>query len=284
MMAAASTAVAMGRLSASPPSLTGLSRKSPKVAPNGRVRMNAAQNSDDARNARPEVQRRDQRQGRAEDQRAAEISESRVIRHPIAEGGAERLRECDRRPVEGLRLRAVRGWPPTPCPAIDTITPACRERRSAAASSRRDTRCRASGRRSRPSSCRQWSRPRSSTNTRRDGNDRARIWKATSTMSNDRKIAVPARYPSFIVIVTVSPPVSPSVVARILITQKPRVTAGTLADGGTECSRRSFIICPAILHRSCAARGVQVRNLVNAPASASFPRFSPRGCRWRTAS
>ena len=44
MMAAASTAVAMGRLSASPPSLTGLSRKSPKVAPNGRVSMKAAQN------------------------------------------------------------------------------------------------------------------------------------------------------------------------------------------------------------------------------------------------
>src|SRR6185503_12126514 len=35
---------ARGRLSARPPWLTGLSRKSPTVAPSGRVRMNAAQN------------------------------------------------------------------------------------------------------------------------------------------------------------------------------------------------------------------------------------------------
>ena len=55
----------MGRLSASPPSLTGLSRKSPKVAPKGRVRMNAIQNKIDARNPGPEVQRRDHREGRA---------------------------------------------------------------------------------------------------------------------------------------------------------------------------------------------------------------------------
>src|ERR1700681_3947666 len=41
----AMTAEASGRLKARPPSLMGLSRKSPTVAPNGRVRMNAAQNS-----------------------------------------------------------------------------------------------------------------------------------------------------------------------------------------------------------------------------------------------
>ena len=45
MMKAAITAEAKGRLSASPPSRCGLSRKSPTVAPSGRVRMNAAQNS-----------------------------------------------------------------------------------------------------------------------------------------------------------------------------------------------------------------------------------------------
>ena len=44
-MKAARTADAIGRLSARPPWLTGLSRKSPTVAPSGRVRMKAAQNS-----------------------------------------------------------------------------------------------------------------------------------------------------------------------------------------------------------------------------------------------
>ena len=43
MMNAAMTAEASGRLSASPPSLTGLSRKSPTVAPSGRLKMKAAQ-------------------------------------------------------------------------------------------------------------------------------------------------------------------------------------------------------------------------------------------------
>src|ERR1700683_2645048 len=44
-MKTAITAEASGRLKARPPSLTGLSRKSPTVAPSGRVRMKAAQNS-----------------------------------------------------------------------------------------------------------------------------------------------------------------------------------------------------------------------------------------------
>ena len=43
-MKAAMTAEASGRLRSRPPSLTGLSRKSPTVAPSGRVRMKAAQN------------------------------------------------------------------------------------------------------------------------------------------------------------------------------------------------------------------------------------------------
>ena len=38
------TAEAIGRLKAKPPSLTGLSRKSPTVAPSGRDRMKAGQN------------------------------------------------------------------------------------------------------------------------------------------------------------------------------------------------------------------------------------------------
>lgn len=43
-MIAAMTAEASGRLKARPPSATGLSIKSPTVAPGGRVRMNAIQN------------------------------------------------------------------------------------------------------------------------------------------------------------------------------------------------------------------------------------------------
>src|SRR5512135_1586062 len=44
-MKAARIAEASGRLKSSPPSSCGLSRKSPTVAPSGRVRMNAAQNN-----------------------------------------------------------------------------------------------------------------------------------------------------------------------------------------------------------------------------------------------
>ena len=45
MTKAESTAEAIGRLSARPPSFTGLSSKSPTVAPSGRVKMKATQNS-----------------------------------------------------------------------------------------------------------------------------------------------------------------------------------------------------------------------------------------------
>ena len=44
MMNTAITADAIGRLNARPPSCTGLSSRSPTVAPSGRVRMKAAQN------------------------------------------------------------------------------------------------------------------------------------------------------------------------------------------------------------------------------------------------
>src|ERR1700731_1023357 len=44
-MKIARTAEASGRLSARPPWSLGLSRKSPTVAPNGRVKINAVQNS-----------------------------------------------------------------------------------------------------------------------------------------------------------------------------------------------------------------------------------------------
>jgi hypothetical protein len=44
IMNAAIAADAMGRLKFKPPLLTGLSRKSPTVAPSGRVKIKAAQN------------------------------------------------------------------------------------------------------------------------------------------------------------------------------------------------------------------------------------------------
>src|SRR6478672_2031255 len=70
-------------------------------------------------------------------------------------------------------------------------------------------------------------------------NPSARICAMTKPTSSTPKIAVPIRYPYGTgwavvspsqVIVTVSPAVSPSVVARILIIQNPSVTAGTLAS------------------------------------------------------
>src|SRR5712671_3607665 len=56
------------------------------------------------------------------------------------------------------------------------------------------------------------------------------ICKPTSSTNAARKSAVPAKYPQLRVIVTVSPPVSPSVVAAILMIQKAKVTSGTLLD------------------------------------------------------
>src|SRR5262249_42905994 len=67
-MKAAITAEASGRLNAKPPWLTGLSRKSPTVAPSGRVRMKEAQDNvtretfvheyNVARNAKPALKTR----------------------------------------------------------------------------------------------------------------------------------------------------------------------------------------------------------------------------------
>src|SRR5262249_8974674 len=57
----------------------------------------------------------------------------------------------------------------------------------------------------------------------------------TRTTKAERKIALPMRHPELTmtsassqVMVTLSPPVSPKVVARTLMIQKPSVTAGTL--------------------------------------------------------
>ena len=104
MIATANAASASGRLSSRPPLASGLSRKSPTVAPSGRVRMKAAQNRSYPADARREIERGQHRQRGAEDQGAAPIAKAR-IGHPVAKRCAERLREGDGDPVEGLGAR-----------------------------------------------------------------------------------------------------------------------------------------------------------------------------------
>ena len=56
----------------------------------------------------------------------------------------------------------------------------------------------------------------------------ALICAATATTKTPVKMAVAVKYPSCMDMDRASPPVSPSVVAAILITQKSKVTSGTL--------------------------------------------------------
>src|SRR5450631_3163753 len=59
-------------------------------------------------------------------------------------------------------------------------------------------------------------------------NDFAEIWAATATTKIPMNKALLSAYPQFNVMDTASPPVSPRVVAAILITQNVNVTSGTL--------------------------------------------------------
>ena len=88
-IARARTADASKRPRASPPLATGLSSKSPMVAPSGRVRMKASQNRM-CGNVRVEIQSRDDQQGHAENERAALVAEAAGVGQKIAKGGAER--------------------------------------------------------------------------------------------------------------------------------------------------------------------------------------------------
>lgn len=58
-------------------------------------------------------------------------------------------------------------------------------------------------------------------------NRRTAIWAITATTNTAAKIPVAAGYPRCIDIETVSPPVSPSVFAAILMIQNVSVTSGT---------------------------------------------------------
>src|SRR5579871_1011555 len=85
----------------------------------------------------------------------------------------------------------------------------------------------------------------------------AAICAATSTTSAPRNSAVPARYPQFSVIVTESPPVSPSVVTAILMIQKTSVTSGTLVRPFCGVWARKAVMIELRTatrqHRSCEA-------------------------------
>ena len=65
---------------------------------------------------------------------------------------------------------------------------------------------------------------------RNEWNLSAFVWIMISTASGTMNTPQPARYPQFRVMLIVSPPVSPSVVAAILMIQKNTVTSGTLLD------------------------------------------------------
>src|ERR1700737_2802338 len=77
---------------------------------------------------------------------------------------------------------------------------------------------------------------------KKGGNRLAAIETATAVMKIAVKIAVPTRYPRFIDMVTASPPVSPSVVARILTIQNARVTSGSLLLWFSVTSRMALFL------------------------------------------
>src|ERR1700704_567684 len=78
------------------------------------------------------------------------------------------------------------------------------------------------------------------------------ICKKTSSTRAARNSTVPARYPQFNVMVTESPPVSPSVVAAILMIQKPSVTSGTLL--------RPIVALSIVSHACCKAEARLARS------------------------
>ena len=67
-------------------------------------------------------------------------------------------------------------------------------------------------------------------------NFEAFIWIKTVTRNMNAKIAVPIRYPTPKDIDTASPPVSPKVVAAILIIQNNKVISGTFANDFSKLS------------------------------------------------
>src|SRR5690348_9326194 len=97
----ARTAEAFRSPTASPPWPIGLSKELAIVAPNGRVRIKAAQC---AGNPRKVVENGNDGEDERDHKRAVIVAQS-GIGHPVAKRSAERLREHDRGPVKGLDFR-----------------------------------------------------------------------------------------------------------------------------------------------------------------------------------
>ena len=96
---------AIGLENANPPSCTGLSSKSPTVAPSGRVKMKAAQNNMTRdTSVRPAVKDRQDRQRGAKYHCATGIAKAGAVRRPIAKRSAQGLRKRNRGPIENFDL------------------------------------------------------------------------------------------------------------------------------------------------------------------------------------
>jgi hypothetical protein len=71
-----------------------------------------------------------------------------------------------------------------------------------------------------------------------------RIWAVTATAKIAKNMMVLVRYPRFMDIETASPPVSPSVVAAIFMSQKISVASGTLLIGDFISVMLSPVVVP----------------------------------------
>ena len=192
-MNTAITAEATGRLSAMPPWFSGLSRKSPTVAPSGRVRMNADPEQRDARNVRPIVKGCDDDQRNRKHQCAAFVAETCRVGDPVPERRSQRLGERDGGPVKCFNSPVGTRSPPRSnlgkIPERERSQQQSQKERGASQCNRYQ----ANGRRNRPWWCRMSSRRRSLPQYRNGWKRFARICAATRMTSAARKIAVPVR-------------------------------------------------------------------------------------------
>ena len=120
------------------------------------------------RGIRPGVQRRQQDQQSDEQRCAAAEAKAGNVRRPVAQRGAERLREGDGGPVEGLRISDCPRLRRRSCLSSNTRGRAWSSGRRKSPASHRCSQCPANGRRSLPWSCRTGWRRRSWPNRGRD--------------------------------------------------------------------------------------------------------------------
>src|ERR1044072_5216782 len=85
------------------------------------------------------------------------------------------------------------------------------------------------------------------------------ICSPTAARNTTKNRTVLARYPTPIDIDTASPPVSPMVVARIFVIQKPSVTAGSLA--AVPAATRGVLACIDAVRRIEALRSIAMARM-----------------------